>query len=328
MNTDLYARLAALGDPTRVRLLLVLDRHELTVGELCTVLQLPQSTVSRHLKVLADDGWLLARADGTSRQYRVPEDLEAGARRLWRVVREQAGEGEQAQADAARAVHVLAERRARSTEFFSSAAGQWDALRTELFGRRQDLQALLGLLDDGWTIGDLGAGTGEVSALLAPFVRRVVAVDASREMLTAARRRLKDLPNVELRHGELEALPLEDGELDAVVVFLVLHYVVDPSRALAEIARVLKPGGKLLIVDMVPHDRAELRAQMGHVWQGFGAEQLEGWSTEAGFAALRYIALPPDPQAKGPRLFAATSTTGLHAHRRTPPRRLTTGTTD
>ena len=109
MNTDLYARLAALGDPTRVRLLLVLDRHELTVGELCSVLQLPQSTVSRHLKVLADDGWLVARADGTSRQYRVPEDLDAGARRLWRVVREQAGEGELAQADGARAAQVLAE---------------------------------------------------------------------------------------------------------------------------------------------------------------------------------------------------------------------------
>lgn len=321
MNTDLYARLAALGDPTRVRLLLVLDRHELTVGELCNVLQLPQSTVSRHLKVLADDGWLVARADGTSRQYRVPEDLEAGARRLWRVVREQAGEGESAQADAARAAQVLAERRARSAEFFSSAAGQWDALRGELFGRRQDLHALLGLVDDAWTIGDLGAGTGEVSALLAPFVRRVVAVDASREMLTAARRRLKDTPNVELRHGDLEALPLEDGELDAVVVFLVLHYVVDPSRALAEVARVLKPGGKLLLVDMVPHDRAELRAQMGHVWQGFASDQLSAWCTEAGFAGLRYVPLPPDPQAKGPRLFAATSTTGLHAQRRTPPRR-------
>ncbi|MFN9352088.1 MAG: ArsR/SmtB family transcription factor [Gemmatimonadota bacterium] len=328
MNTDLYARLAALGDPTRVRLLLVLDRHELTVGELCSVLQLPQSTVSRHLKVLADDGWLVARADGTSRQYRVPEDLDAGARRLWRVVREQAGEGELAQADGARAAQVLAERRARSTEFFSSAAGQWDALRTELFGRRQDLQALLGLVDDRWTIGDLGAGTGEVSALLAPFVRRIVAVDASREMLSAARRRLKELPNVELRHGELEALPLEDGELDAAVVFLVLHYVVDPSRAFAEIARVLKPGGKLLLVDMVPHERAELRAQMGHVWQGFGAEQLGAWSAAAGFAGLRYVPLPPDPQARGPRLFAATSTTGLHARRRTPPRRAAAGTPD
>lgn len=307
MNSDLYARLAALGDPTRVRLLLVLDRHELTVGELCTVLQLPQSTVSRHLKVLADDGWLVARAEGTTRQYRVPDDLDTGARRLWRVVREQAGEGELAQADAARAAHVLAERRAKSEEFFSSAAGQWDALRTELFGRRQDLQAMLGLVESSWVVGDLGCGTGELAAVLSPFVARVEAVDASRQMLAAARRRVAELSNVVLHHGELERLPLDDHSLDAAIVFLVLHYVVEPVDAFREIARVLRPAGKLLVVDMVPHDRAELRAQMGHVWQGFAAEQLGAWLAEAGLAGFRYHPLPPDPQAKGPLLFSATA---------------------
>lgn len=321
MNTDLANRLAALGDPTRMRLLLVLDRHELTVGELCAVLQLPQSTVSRHLKVLADDAWVVSRADGTSRQYRVPDDLDAAARRLWRVVREQAMEAESAQADGARAQQVLAERRTKSQEFFSSAAGQWDVLRGELFGRRQDLQSLLGLVDDSWTVGDLGCGTGELTAALAPFVRRVVAVDASRQMLAAAKRRVGDLVNVELRQGELEALPLDDGELDAAIVFLVLHYVPDPVRALTEIARVLKPGGKLLIVDMVPHDREELREKMGHVWPGFSYEQLAAWGTDAGFAGLRYRPLPPDPLAKGPMLFTATASAGLQVARRKVSRR-------
>lgn len=308
MNSDLYARLAALGDPTRVRLLLVLDRHALSVGELCTVLQLPQSTVSRHLKVLADDGWLTARADGTSRQYRVPDDLDSGARRLWRVVREQASDGETPQLDAARAAQVLAERRAKSQEFFSSAAGQWDALRTELFGRRQDLQAMLGLLDPSWRVADLGCGTGELSALVAPFVHEVVAVDASRQMLAAAKRRLADVANVTLHVGELEALPIEDGELDAAVVFLVLHYVVEPVRAFREVARTLRPGGTLLVVDMVPHEREELRVQMGHVWPGFHPEQLDTWYQEAGLTVGRTVTLPIDPAAKGPLLFSSRTT--------------------
>src|SRR5919199_6338629 len=231
MNTAIFEDLTALADATRSRLLLVLDRHELTVSELCAVLQLPQSTVSRHLRVLADEGWVVSRAEGTSRQYRVAAPLEPPARRLWQLVREQLAEGADASRDAERLRSVVAERRRKSQEFFSTAAGQWDALRAELFGRRVELSALLGLLDDEWVVGDLGCGTGQLAESLAPFVRRVVAVDASRAMLAAARRRLAHAPNVELRLGELEALPAEDGELDAAVLFLVLHYVVDPPRA-------------------------------------------------------------------------------------------------
>jgi ArsR family transcriptional regulator len=324
---DLVARLEALSDVTRLRLLLVLDRHALSVGELCAVLQLPQSTVSRHLKVLADDGWLTVRADGTSRQYSIPDTLDEGAKRLWRVVREEAQRSDGAAETLARAAAVLAERRAKSQAFFSSAAGQWDALRSELFGRQADLHALLGLLDESWTIGDLGCGTGDVSALLAPCVRRVIAVDASREMLASAETRLAQFGNVEWHLGELEALPLDDATLDAAVVFLVLHYVVDPVRALREVARVLRPGGKLLLVDMVPHDRDELRQQMGHVWSGFGDAQVAEWATAAGFGPLRYRRLPADPAAKGPQLFAATAAAGLApARRRGSDRRPATGT--
>ena len=214
-----FARLGTLADPIRGRLLLLLDRHELTVSELTTVLQLPQSTVSRHLRVLADDGWVVARADGTSHLYRLAVgQLEPGARRLWHLVREQMTGTMAVAADAQRLSGVLAERRTRSQEFFSRAAGQWDSLRAELFGARPDLGAALGFLDEDWTVGDLGCGTGQLAAALAPFVRRVIAVDQSKAMLAAARRRLGGLDNVELRQGDLEALPIEDGELDAAAL--------------------------------------------------------------------------------------------------------------
>lgn len=304
----IFDRMSALADATRSRLLLVLERHELTVGELCQVLQLPQSTVSRHLKLLGDEGWVSARAEGTSRRYRMPADrIDPGARQLWQLVRQEVAALPGAAQDTERLRSVLAERSTRSREFFSSAAGEWDRLRAELFGRRADLHGLLGLLDDGWTVGDLGCGTGQLSASLAPFVRRVVAVDSSPAMLQAARARLDGLPNVEAREGELERLPIADGELDAAIVFLVLHYVAEPDQALAEAARALRPGGRLLVVDMMPHDREEYLQAMGHVWQGFEAERMERWAADAGFTAFHYVPLPPDPAAKGPTLFAASA---------------------
>jgi SAM-dependent methyltransferase len=300
--------MSALADTTRSRLLLVLERHELAVSELCAVFQLPQSTMSRHLKVLGDERWVVARAEGTSRRYRMlPDRLDPAAQRLWQLMREQTAALAAADQDAQRVSSVLAQRRSKSQEFFSSAAGEWGQLRSELFGERVDGLALLALLDEGWAVGDLGCGTGEVSASLAPFVRRVMAVDASPEMLVAARQRLGGRPNVEVRRGDLEALPVDDAQLDAAILFLVLHYIVEPERALAEAARVLRPGGRLLVVDMTPHDREEYRQRMGHVWQGFSSEQLGGWLEAAGWTSYRYHPLPADPAAKGPTLFAATA---------------------
>jgi ArsR family transcriptional regulator len=303
-------RLSDLSDATRSRLLLALDRHELTVSELCSVLQLPQSTVSRHLRVLADQGWVRSRAEGTSRLYIVAEELEPAARRLWALVREQMGETPGARHDAERLRGVLAERRTASRAFFSAAAGQWDGMRAELFGRHAELAALPALLDDAWTVGDLGCGTGQTVTVLAPFVRRVVGVDASRQMLAAARRRTSALGNVELRHGDLEALPVANGELDAALLLLVLHHVPEPKAVLAQARRALAAGGRLLVVDMVPHERDEYRRQMGHVWLGFGEEQLGRWLADVGFTQYRYHPLPADPQAKGPVLFAASARAG------------------
>jgi ArsR family transcriptional regulator len=147
-----------------------------------------------------------------------------------------------------------------------------------------------------------------VSAAIAPFVQRVIAVDASAAMLQAARRRLHGVANVELRRGDLEALPIDDGALDAATLMLVLHHVAEPERALADLARVVKAGGRAVIVDMLPHDRESYRQQMGHVWLGFAEDHMAALLTAAGFDAIRFGALPPDARAKGPGLFVATAT--------------------
>ncbi|MBX3028385.1 metalloregulator ArsR/SmtB family transcription factor [bacterium] len=312
MNTaaaaPMFGWMTSLADATRVRMLRLVERHELAVAELCAVLQLPQSTVSRHLKVLVDDDWLAVRSEGTSRFYRLAvAELDPAARRLWALLREQTAQGGIGDQDERRLATVLAGRRTRSQAFFGSAAGQWDRLRRELYGERFDLAALAGLLDAAWTVGDLGCGTGQIAETLAPFIRRVIAVETSRPMLAAARRRLDGLANVELRRGELEALPIDDAALDAAVICLVLHHVAEPAAVLAEAARALRPGGRLLVIDMLQHDRVEYRQQMGHVWLGFAPGQLAEWLARAGFAAARTHPLPVAPAAKGPALFTAAA---------------------
>lgn len=309
MTTAIFDDLTALADATRSRMLLLLERKELTVSELCAILQLPQSTVSRHLKTLADAGWVSSRRDGTSRYYTLAlDDRDASTRRLWSLLREQVSATPGADQDARRLKGILARRQSKSQEFFESAAGQWDKLREELFGGASHLQALPALVDDQWIVGDLGCGTGQVALALAPFVTRVIAVDRSGEMLQAARRRVRDAGNVEVRRGDLEALPIADGELDAATLLLVLHHLPDPAAALAEAARVLRAGGRLVISDMLPHEHEEYRQQMGHVWLGFADDQLRRLLASAGFDRIRITPLPANAEAKGPALFVATAT--------------------
>ena len=311
MNTRAPAildHLAALADTTRSRILLLLDRHELTVSELCGIVQLPQSTVSRHLKALTDAGWIAARAEGTSNLYTMTRDeLDGAARRLWLLVREQVGPTPAAAQDQRRLQAALADRRTKSQEFFSSSAGQWDRVRDELFGDRFHLAALAAFAQREWIVGDLGCGTGTVSAALAPFVARVVAVDGSAAMLQAAKKRLHGFDNIDLRRGELEALPIDDARLDAATLMLVLHHVPEPERALSEASRVLKPGGRVVLVDMLPHDRENYRQQMGHVWLGFSDEHVRRLLAGTHFEEVRIVSLPPDAKAKGPGLFVATA---------------------
>jgi len=301
----ILSQINALADGTRSRILLLLEHHELTVSELVAILQLPQSTVSRHLKVLGDEGWIQGRGKGTSRWYRMRHaGLSPSAERLWGAVREDLAETVGALHDRERGRAIVAARRSSSKSFFAATAHRWDTVRRKLFGRHVEAAALLGLLDERWTVGDLGCGTGTLSASLAPFVRRVVAVDESQAMLDAAAARVASLGNVELRRGDLEALPITDGELDAALLILVLHHLSEPPAAIARAATALAPGGRLLIVDMLPHDREDLARELGHVWPGFAPEQVHEWLTDAGLRPRLSVPLPADLEATGPALFA------------------------
>ena len=309
-----FDRMSALGDLARGRLLILLEQGEFTVSELVQVSQLPQSTVSRHLKILADDGWVTSRASGTSRFYRMAVSLDPAAQELWGLVRPDVAAAGLTKEDDERARAVLRERRGRSREFFSGVALRWDSVREELFGSDSEMFPLFGLLDPTATVGDLGAGTGHFAALVAPFVGRVIAVDASEEMLAAARDRLGGLDrldgasNVDLRCGDLESLPIDDGELDVAVLLLVLHYVVDPPIILKEAWRALKPGGRLIVVDMRPHSREGYQEEMGHAWPGFDEADLASWHRDAGLADFAYRPLPARPEASGPLLFVTSAT--------------------
>jgi ubiquinone/menaquinone biosynthesis C-methylase UbiE/DNA-binding transcriptional ArsR family regulator len=308
--------LSALADPTRSRMLWLLDRQELTVSELCAILQLPQSTVSRHLKTLADADWVSPRREGTSRYYSLarpepgrgaPDGHDGPRAQIWSLTKEQLAARPGADQDARRLARVVARRRETSERFFATSAGEWDELREELFGREFVWGALVALLPEEWVVGDLGCGTGAMLPVLAPHVARVIGVDAAEKMLAAARERARRFDNVELRAGALEALPLQAESLDAATMMLVLHHVAAPVEALQEAARVLKPGARLLIVDMAPHEHEEYRQRMGHVWLGFSDDHVRRLLTQAGFESIRILPLAPDSEAKGPSLFAASA---------------------
>lgn len=302
-------RLDSLSEPVRLRVLVLLGAEELSVGEVAKVLQLPQSTVSRHLKVLAEAGWVGKRAVGTATMYRLdPGDLDPEAAALWEPVRGSLEGSREIAEDRERLAAVLAERPGDSQAFFGRIAGEWDALRHELFGERFTLESLLGLVPERWVVADLGCGTGDAAAWLGPVVEKVVAVDLSGAMLEAARVRLEGTGSVEFVEGELTDLPLENRSVDAAVCSLVLHHVEEPEVVVRQMARVLRTsrgGGVALIVDMLEHRRTEYRHTMGHKHLGFRPESVVGWLREAGFARAGYRELARDPAAKGPGLFVA-----------------------
>jgi len=301
--------MGSLADPTRLRLLSILERHELGVGDLCTVLQLPQSTVSRHLKLLGDEAWLASRRQGTTNLYRmVRDDLGVSQRQLWELVRNESENWATFEQDRVRLTRQLATRPSGggSRAFFEGVAGAWDATRRQMYGDAFTHHAMLALLPDDWTVADLGCGTGLVAAELAQRVGRVIAVDASDAMLDAARRRTAALDNVELVRDDLEALALDDGCCDAAVMVIVLSYLGEPDAALRHMRRILKPGGRGVVVDLMRHDRDDFRRQMNQQSMGFEPPELAGMLRDAGFDAVTCEPLPPEAEAKGPALLLAT----------------------
>jgi len=310
----LLSWMESLSDPTRLRLLRLLERHELGVAELCEVLQLPQSTVSRHLKVLGDEGWVRSQADGTARRYRMVAERDGAARRLWSIAREETAAWATAAQDQLRLSRRLAARRPATEAFFAGAAGQWDRLRREIYGQEFEREALTALLPSSFVVADLGCGTGTVSAALAPHVARVIGVDQSLSMLRAAKKRTAGSRNVELRQGSLEALPLESSAVDGCLMILALAYVAEPLRALREAGRILRPGGRLVVVDLLSHDRDEFRRQMGQAQMGFEPRALEAVLGDAGFLGSRARPLPPEVGAKGPALVLATGSRSLEGN--------------
>jgi len=299
---ELFRRLVLLSEPVRVRLLATLEHEELGVGELCRVLQLPQSTVSRHLKRLATDGVVRRRAEGTRALFRMVDDLDDDWVALWAPVRERFVQSLQHAEDQARLAAALEARQTDSSTFFGRVHTRWDQLRAELFGERFWAWALAALAPADGVVVDLGCGTGATLERLAPFVGRVVGVDREPAMLRAAGQRLEGIDNVELVEAPLQALPMGDGEADVALCTLVLHHVEEPAQVLAEARRILATGGMLVVVDMVAHDRSDWRHTMGHRWLGFRPEQLLSWGRQAGLSDGTTVAIPPDPDAAGPLL--------------------------
>ena len=294
---DWLSTLSVLSDRSRVRLLCLLEQQELGVGELARVLAMPQSTVSRHLKMLFELGLLKKRTEGTASLYRMQE-VEGDLHDLWQHTSSRLREEGEFKDDAIRLRQVVLERRSEKVSFFGRVGSDWHMIRRELFGTGFTEEALLGLLPGGWTVADLGCGTGDASERLAPVVQRVFAIDA-------ARKRLEAFDNVEFVSAELDALPIEAGSLDAAVLMLVLHHQQDPQAIVREVRRVLRPGGRLVIVDMMSHDRRDLVEAMGHVHLGFGRDEVQSLASGGGLELKRFRRLHAPLSGRGPDLFSA-----------------------
>ena len=259
------------------------------------------------MKILSDQSWTRSRRQGTTNLYRtILDELEVTARKLWILAREQTGEWITTQQDEQRLLRHLRDKQKDSQAFFAGAAALWDKLRGELYGSRFTTAAMLALLPEDFTVADLGCGTGQLTGELAKYVRQVIAVDNSQAMLKAAQKRLEGLDNVDLRRGDLEALPIEAATCDAAMMVLVLTYVTDPQAAIREMARILKPGGKAVLIDLLPHERDDFRRQMEQQHAGFDPAAMERMMEAAGLVNVKCEALATEANVKGPALFLAS----------------------
>jgi ubiquinone/menaquinone biosynthesis C-methylase UbiE len=283
---DALAIFRALADPTRLRIVALLRVMELSVGELAQVLGQSQPRVSRHVKILADAGLAERRREGSWVFLALGD-----ARRVAPVF---AAIDTWGQGDASDAVR--AERSSAALRYFEGHAAEWDAIRS-LHVAEAEVEAAIGRAVGKGPVGrlvDVGTGTGRMLELLGPRAETAIGIDRSPEMLRFARAKLSSAPEIaraELRQGDMYALPLADRSADLVVLHLVLHYAQQPAAAVAEAARLLGPGGRLLIADFAPHEREELRDQAAHARLGFSDQQMAEWFGAAGLVPSQIEAL-------------------------------------
>lgn len=289
--------LRAAGEPTRLRILALLARAELTVTELTSVLKQSQPRVSRHLKLLTDAGLIDRAREGAWVFYRTGDGEKTAALR-------EALSGLLPERDATlfrdleRLEVVRAQRTEQAQRYFSANAAEWNRLRS-LHVAETDVEAALLKLVEGRKFDahlDIGTGTGRILELLSGQVARSLGVDLSPDMLAIARARLTQagLARAQVRLADLFELPAEDSTFDLVTLHQVLHYLDDPGRAVTEAARVLRPGGALLIADFAPHDIETLRAEHQHRRLGFDRREVAGWLESAGLRLSSAVDLPPD----------------------------------
>ncbi|WP_448663308.1 ArsR/SmtB family transcription factor [Sphingomonas sp. CJ20] len=278
----------ALADSTRLRVLSLLRAMELSVGELAQVLDQSQPRVSRHVKILCDAGLAERRKEGS--WVFVALGAQATVKPVLAALDAWRDGDDWTAADEARLEAVRADRAAAAAEWFEANAGQWDAMRALHVADSKVEAAMAEALGDAplGRLIDIGTGTGRMLELFAPAAQTALGIDRSSEMLRLARAKLTQRGlNAELRQADLYALPLADGGADAAILHHVLHFAQQPGEAIAEAARVLSDGGRLLIVDFAPHDCEELRLRDAHTRLGFSDEQILGWFEGAGLAPVQ-----------------------------------------
>jgi ArsR family transcriptional regulator len=283
----MVALFKALADPLRLRLLNLLSRGELTVQDLTLILEIGQSKVSHHLKILCAADILTVKPQGTWNYYRVV-DTNPLFDIFWPEIRARFADMTEYRNDLSVLRSFREQRRRQNLEFFEKHAQEWDDLAENILPTPEYIPTLLGLIPPDSEVAELGAGTGKLLLELVPECSRLVGIDHSAAMLAEAEQRLASNGHkCDLRLGELSHLPLADSELDVVVMNMVLHHVQHPLEVLQESDRVLKPGGQIIIADLLRHQHDEVRSSMADVWLGFEEIELSGWLQNSGFMVER-----------------------------------------